>query len=505
MRFMLRKWMMTTLLASALVRGQQPITFDTVRLNTVNSYLIGYSVFDNANGPIVFALGGDGTGSYQTLRTSRFSGSGEHLDENEFVDSRLVWPGSFAPVTSNVEGGYACGLSKYGNGNPISQLYLYLFDNAGDTLSTHLLMEDTTVAVRKCIQTSNGDYVLVGLHEQPKGAFMFRTTAEGDSILFVNFGEPSFIALSVTEDSDQNLFLAGYAENADPNFNQNCYIIKCTPEGEVLWWRSRPRISVFTQVFTTQDNGVLAIGAYGLGAGGLGESMAFVVKYNSEGDELWAQDIIAADNATRPCGLTDGFENPDGSYMVCGQVRNFTLGLNDKGMLHKLDAEGNVLWSRYYAHYADMPLGNDQIFNDVEPSNDGGFILTGETNGPAPPNSHRLWLLKLDSVGCLVPGCNTVGVEEFESELQSALQISPNPASEQVTVDLALPEGYQLEGTVQLMLLDVQGKEVLRRTIRASVAQLRTNVDLSAYPSGLYYVHLRDDRKWLAGGKVLVE
>ena len=150
-------------------------------------------------------------------------------------------------------------------------------------------------------------------------------------------------------------------------------------------------------------------------------------------------------------------------------------------------------------------MGYPQEFYDVKPTSDGGLILTGETNGPAPPNSHRLWLVKLDSMGCLVPGCHTVGVQEFESQLQSALKVSPNPANERVQVSLALPEGYRLEGAVQALLLDAQGKEVLRAQVPTNTTELRGQLDVNGLSPGLYYLHLRDAAKWLAGGKVVME
>jgi hypothetical protein len=95
-------------------------------------------------------------------------------------------------------------------------------------------------------------------------------------------------------------------------------------------------------------------------------------------------------------------------------------------------------------------------------------------------------------------------VEEFESNLQDALQLSPNPANEYLQVRLALPEGYRLEGAVQALLLDAQGKEVLRSTIGNTGLGLSGNMDVSGLPSGLYYLHLRDGEKWLAGGKVVL-
>jgi len=174
-------------------------------------------------------------------------------------------------------------------------------------------------------------------------------------------------------------------------------------------------------------------------------------------------------------------------------------------MLHKLDTDGNVLWSRYYAHYTGLPVGYDHIFNAVQPASDDGFILTGEAQGQAPPNRSRLWLVKLDSMGCLVPGCHTVGVQEFESGLQSALRVSPNPAQDVVRFNLDLPSGYVVQGAVQALLLDAQGKVVTRAVVQAKGSLITGTVPLNGQAAGLYYLHLRDEVKWLAGQKVVVE
>ncbi|HPF91123.1 MAG TPA: T9SS type A sorting domain-containing protein, partial [Flavobacteriales bacterium] len=291
-------------------------------------------------------------------------------------------------------------------------------------------------------------------------------------------------------------------DTAIPQFQFRSYLLKCTPEGEVIWWRARPARSGYGGLLLTNDGGVVAFGK----ANNEDDfSGALLVKYASDGTEVWVRDqIIFADSETRVCSFLNGYQQSDGSLIICGTIRNTVLDLFDKGMLYKFDAEGNEIWSRFYSHYSGIPVGYPQEFYDVKPTSDGGFILTGETNGPAPPNSHRLWLVKLDSMGCLVPGCHTVGVLEFESQLQSALNLSPNPAHERVQVSLALPEGYRLEGAVQALLLDAQGKEVLRAQVPTNATKLRGQLDVSGLPSGLYYLHLRDAAKWLAGGKVVV-
>jgi outer membrane protein assembly factor BamB len=496
-------FMMVILLALPLLGwGQQPIVFDTVQLNPINSFLIGHSVFETDSDYMVFGIGGDGTGTVQDQRSFRFDGTGGLLETKVFTNTRLTDAGRLSPVTRCASGGFASGVSAFGNGIAMDSLYMYRYAEDGDTLWTELLMADTTLAVRSCAEMGNGDLVLVGLHEFPKGGFMYRTTSEGDSIRFVNFGYPAFYGYGVVEDDAGDLYIAGYAEDTAP-YNGAAYLHKCTPEGQVIWRLARPRPTSFEQVIMTHEGNLLAMGGM---RDAFDRNAALIALYTTDGEEIWShEDIITADNATRHCSFTDGFELPDSTFIVCGSVRNYTLGLNDKGMLFHLDANGEVIWSRFYAHYPDPSLLYPQFFYDVEPTRDGGFILTGNTHGPTPPNSSRLWLLKLDSLGCLVPGCHTVGVEEFESELQSALQLSPNPASERVQVSLALPEGYRLAGAVQAMLVDAQGKVVLQQTVPANGDLLRANLEVVGLLSGLYYVHLRDAEKWLAGGKVVVE
>jgi hypothetical protein len=494
-------FVMNMLLASTVGWGQ-PIVFDTVHLNPVNSFLEGNAVFETDSGYLVFGLGGDGTGTVQDPRTFQFDENGGLMNTLIFQNARLTESGSFGPVDRCASGGYVAGVNAFGNGIPMDSLYLYRYDEDGDTAWTRYLTSDTTLAPRKCIETSSGDFVIVGLHAWPKGAYMFRLTSEGDSITFVNFGDPAFFAMSVVEDAEQNLFIAGYTDTGIAEFQFRGYILKCTPDGEVLWWDAYPRNSGYNGLLLTSEGGVLAFGQKKNTEDIRG---ALIVKYDTDGNEEWARnDIIFADGPTRSCTFTNGFQQPDGSYIICGSLRNTALGLADKGMLYKFDEQGNTIWSRFYSHYSGLPPGYPQQFKDVKQTSDGGFILTGVTEGIAPPNSQRLWLLKLDSLGCLVPGCHTVGVEDFESNLQDALQLGPNPASEHLQVRLALPEGYRLEGAVQALLLDAQGKEVLRSTIGNTGLGLSGNMDVSGLPSGLYYLHLRDGEKWLAGGKVVL-
>ena len=62
-----------------------------------------------------------------------------------------------------------------------------------------------------------------------------------------------------------------------------------------------------------------------------------------------------------------------------------------------------------------------------------------------------------------------------------------------------------VHGQAQVQLVDASGSMVLEEKVQQNFNQLRTTLDVSALPSGTYYLHLRDGKRWLAGGKVVVQ
>src|SRR5581483_3219196 len=91
-----------------------------------------------------------------------------------------------------------------------------------------------------------------------------------------------------------------------------------------------------------------------------------------------------------------------------------------RGWIIKFDKNGNKLWEHYYK----TDLNQDHYFADFQETPDKGFIVTGSAWGDT---EEDVWLIKLDSNGCLEPGCllNTGTVEVKPT--QSELSIFPNP------------------------------------------------------------------------------
>jgi hypothetical protein len=266
-----------------------------------------------------------------------------------------------------------------------------------------------------------------------------------------------------------------------------------------VWRRTIPKCGLVSLVSLT-DSGVVALGATKT-VSDSGE-FATAIKYDLDGTEVWRRRWLRADEPDRPSGFHAGFEGVDSSLVLCGWIQRSDL--LSKGILAKLNSEGEVEWGRVYSHYDVSSISLWQVFWDVKPTSDGGLVLTGEANGENYPYP-QLWLLKLDSVGCLVPGCGSVGVEEYVEGLSPYLQLWPNPSDDRVSVSLNLPEGFTAQGAVQLYLVDAHGRIVLQQPARTNLNILSGMFDVTDLPRGMYYLHVADGKRWLVGSKVVVE
>jgi hypothetical protein len=170
-------------------------------------------------------------------------------------------------------------------------------------------------------------------------------------------------------------------------------------------------------------------------------------------------------------------------------------------MLHKCDLAGELMWRRGYQTNSQI----DHYFYDVKRTLDGGYIMAG-TAFDSLLVSQDAWLVKVDSFGCLVPGCQVFdGLGEQFTDLADVLSVYPNPVAAGMTlqVDITLPMGFSTSGQLSLGLVSSEGRLVRELVVpnNATRAELPTN----GLAPGLYFAHLRDGARWLCGGKVVVE
>lgn len=474
-------------------RGQQPITFDTVRFNQVGSFAIGHSVHQINGGFRVFSTQKGLAGLSQDIYVTDFDSVGGSISERTFETYQQDWFGRSSAVQETITGYYAA-VARFGAIGPMDSLFLYKFDLAGDTVWTRFVDVDTTYTIGGLATGHRGNVLVAGLHEQPTEAYIYKLDSNG-----------SVVAYHTYEDLDPNdivcantgiWYLAGMGYTS--NYGRNVVLGSDTAGNELWRFTDLTQYCYTKSLIQLRDGSAVAIGTASQSSG---PASCFAMKFAPDGSIIWEEYPWTSDQFNRPCQFMAGYEALDSTLVLAGWYRDGPV--RDAGMIFKLDALGNTIWQRFYTHYPGAAYGKDQIFYDVKPTSDGGMVLTGETNSDAYPYA-QLWLLKLDSMGCLVPGCQYVGLQEFTDAYVNAVTAYPNPSNGAFTLELDLPENAPITGDLLLQVFDMQGRQVLARGLGRDRYQ-RIALDLTNEPAGLYSAHLSDGKRILTGVRLVVE
>jgi hypothetical protein len=109
-------------------------------------------------------------------------------------------------------------------------------------------------------------------------------------------------------------------------------------------------------------------------------------------------------------------------------------------------------------------------------------------------------------MGCLEPGCQYVNVEEIVVGLENTITVFPNPARDQVKLNFTFPENYVPNNQNEIVIIDMQGREVLRENIFLFASSSNTlEINVSSLSSGMYTLHWLSNNAWLDSSKIVVE
>jgi len=205
-----------------------------------------------------------------------------------------------------------------------------------------------------------------------------------------------------------------------------------------------------------------------------------------------------------------GKECPNGDLIAAGVTyAAMGMGANNvqKGLLCRTTSTGDSLWMFAYFSQHDSLTDGTGRFYDVLPTADGGFIAAGAAYFSASGNnpqgiSQDTWVVKVDGNGCIVPGCNNVGISEQATNLLDAFSIYPNPAHGSATIQLSLPPSVA-SGALQLSVVGSDGRLVMQHPWPQGVSSF--SLPVSDLAPGIYYAHVAQGGKWLTGGKLVVE
>jgi uncharacterized delta-60 repeat protein len=183
-------------------------------------------------------------------------------------------------------------------------------------------------------------------------------------------------------------FLTGADFNKDAGGDSWVVCTDATGKQRWQWSYGGAELDGGNAILALPDGGALMVGhseSYGRDCDGI------AARFDTDGHLLWHVAIgEAGDDAFYDAQLT-----ADGGFLCIGLTENYGA-YGEDAWLVKLDAAGNVVWTKHYGG-----LWND-FANKITPAKDGGYWLAGVTFSLSFDQRKEISLLKIDPDGELL-------------------------------------------------------------------------------------------------------
>ena len=350
--------------------------------------------------------------------------------------------------------------------------------------------------IYQCKETSDHGFVLCGetiISSTIINVLFIKTDSIGNTLWKKIYnisgynGDQRDKALNVTETPDKGFLLGCYTYSI-PSMGMyegsgDGVVIKTDSLGNAVWIKNvgGPLMDDAAIIRVCQDGNYLIATTYAYFTAQYNDhskSKLRLIKVTPAGNIIWDKQyepIISSLSVKKVIELASG------DIVVGGTKSHHTSeyqGYYDS-YLFKLNANGESIWYREYAKATDTVLLTWNSLYNFEQTPDGGFVACGEMSvNPQIPQS--IWVFKTDSLGCLQPGCQYVGVEELQAA-KGELKIFPNPATTQTTITYPTTEK-----AIILQLYNMLGQLIYEEKLSKGSSQ--TIIDTREYKKGLYKV-----------------
>lgn len=200
---------------------------------------------------------------------------------------------------------------------------------------------------------------------------------------------------------------------------------------------------------------------------------------------------------TYPKELNSSFFNKplildNGDIIGVGYQSIFFEEYNHRGsyaFISKMKSNGEVIWDRAF-YYPDGISHQTGGGKDI-PFVDDFFWIAGSARPFG--DRQQAWLIKLDSLGCPYPGCDTltVSVETLlPVEEQGHMVAYPNPFGDQLTLRYAFPNPVH---NPMVYIQDMMGRTILAVPLNGQAPQGDVFIDCSRWSPGLYSMQIRSE------------
>ena len=233
--------------------------------------------------------------------------------------------------------------------------------------------------------TTDGGYILIGTltnHTSSYGTLK-KIDANG-TIQWATLFPESGPANSGGQTNDGGYIIAGESNLSQP------WLAKTDANGTELWNHSYITTNYHGTarcVQQTHDSGFILTGR--LDCDNENQTCGYLVKTDADGNQQWKLTYGQPNNIT---AFESVHQTPDGGYAMVGPTS--IVGIpGDVIYLVRTDSNGTILWNRTY--FPSPTMG--RYANDMELTRDGGFVLTGETEG----FTTQSWVIKTNANGTM--------------------------------------------------------------------------------------------------------
>jgi len=393
--------------------------------------------------------------------------------------------------------------------------FVILIDKDGNFQWRKDYLPGFQLAVASAIKTNDGGIVIVGEFAATPNEDVNCCLIKLDSNANVDWAQSyeyigySF-GLKVIELDHGGYMLGGAVDIAGSD--REAYVIRTNANGDRIWAKTFGSALSFAVNQIGNDSFLLAM------LEGIGNSYTTnLICINEQGDKIWSKKR----NDDKLISITDSKLSNDGNrILLSGQIQKDDSRYY--GLLMSMTKNGEIQWAKSY-----RVTDSDGYQINLAP--DGGYFLTGDDNDVL--NDDNIVMIKTDSqgnAGCLeqdetilltdydfvsdtvgysvpftvqvVEGvnmpillnpiestiCTTVATYEQHNPL--AISISPNPVSDELTIQLS--EGI-MNGTIKIAITDLTGKLLLTEKYFNYYSTYRVNTANLA--NGLYFLTVKSD------------
>jgi hypothetical protein len=373
--------------------------------------------------------------------------------------------------------------------------------------------------LRSLQQTADGGYILGGFSgsgiggdksQAPKGGddfWILKLDAAGNKIWDKTIGGTNGSRLKhLKQTSDGGYLLGGTSGSGiGGDKSQACrgvldyWVVKTDAAGNKVWDKTfgGSATDELGSLQQTTDGGYIIGGTSESGISGdksqsyygsQGLQDYWLVKTDGNGNKLWdktiggnAHDTFASLQQTADGGYIVGGTSHSG---ISGDKSEAPYGLNDFWIV-KLKASGAILWDKIYGR------SSNEVLFALQQTTNGGYILGGFTDYV---NKYRqglldYWIVKVDT--------SPTGMQE--TEVGSAISISPNPSQGKFTLKLS----NLTFTTATVTVSDLLGRVVLQKDIPVTTNQLSEELTIPN-TKGIYLLQLKTGEQTLTR-KIVVE